>query len=34
MKDALHRGRWFRHLATDESAVRRLFGGDGLQRVE
>ena len=34
MKDALHRGRWFRHLATDESAVRRLFGNDGLQRVE
>ncbi|MDQ6620299.1 MAG: TPM domain-containing protein [Pseudomonadota bacterium] len=26
-------GRWWRHLATDDTAVRRLFGAEGLDRV-
>lgn len=34
MEGSSHKGRWLRHLATDERAVRRLFGDDGLRRVE
>lgn len=34
MKQSSHGARWWRHLATDDASVRRLFGRDGLQRIQ